>query len=49
MHPTVGRLTVNHLHQAYANVQAYVWPDMGNPRGSAGRNRLHKAATTLEP
>ncbi len=42
MHPTVGRLTVldllhewvhhdgNHLRQAYANVQAYVWPDMGN-------------------
>lgn len=42
MHPQVGRLTVsdllhewvhhdgNHLRQAYANVQAYVWPDMGN-------------------
>lgn len=42
MHPAVGRLTVtdllhewvhhdgNHLRQAYANVQAYVWPDMGN-------------------
>lgn len=42
IHPTVGRLTVedllhewihhdgNHLRQAYANVQAYVWPDMGN-------------------
>ena len=42
VHPTVGRLTVrdllhewvhhdgNHLRQAYANVQAYVWPDMGN-------------------
>lgn len=41
-HPTVGRLTVNdllhewvhhdanHLRQAYANLQAYVWPDMGN-------------------
>src|SRR5262249_19716843 len=41
-HPKVGRLTVNdllhewvhhegnHLRQAYANVQAYVWPDMGN-------------------
>jgi DinB family protein len=40
-HPAVGRLTVgdllhewihhdgNHLRQAYANVQAYVWPDMG--------------------
>lgn len=43
-HPTVGRLTVNdllhewvhhdgnHLRQAYANVQAYVWPSMGNAR-----------------
>jgi len=42
MHPKVARLTVNdvlhewvhhdgnHLRQAYANVQAYVWPDMGN-------------------
>ena len=42
MHPKVGRLTVrallhewvhhegNHLRQAYANVQAYAWPDMGN-------------------
>ena len=42
MHPRVERLTVNdllhewvhhdanHLRQAYANVQAYVWPDMGN-------------------
>ena len=42
IHPTVGRLTVedllhewihhdgNHLRQAYANVQAYVWPNMGN-------------------
>ena len=42
VHPQVGRLTVtdllhewahhdgNHLRQAYANVQAYVWPDMGN-------------------
>ena len=42
MHPSVGRLTVNdllhewihheanHLRQAYANLQAYVWPDMGN-------------------
>jgi DinB family protein len=43
-HPKVGLLTVrdllhewmhhdgNHLRQAYANVQAYVWPDMGNAR-----------------
>ena len=42
IHPTVARLTVedllhewihhdaNHLKQAYANVQAYVWPHMGN-------------------
>jgi hypothetical protein len=42
MHPHVSRLTVNdlvhewvhhdanHLRQAYAVVQAYVWPDMGN-------------------
>ena len=42
MHPKVTRLTVNdllhewvhhdgnHLRQAYANVQACVWPDMGN-------------------
>ena len=41
-HPDVGQLTVdellhewihhdgNHLRQAYANVQAYVWPRMGN-------------------
>jgi hypothetical protein len=41
-HPDVGRLTVeellhewvhhdgNHLRQALANVQAYVWPGMGN-------------------
>jgi hypothetical protein len=41
-HADVGRLTVNdllhewvhhdgnHLRQALANVQAYVWPDMGN-------------------
>ncbi len=41
VHPRVGRLTVdalihqwvhhdsNHLRQAYANVQAYVWPKMG--------------------
>ena len=43
-HPRVGRLTVeellhewvhhdgNHLRQALANVQAYVWPSMGNAR-----------------
>jgi DinB superfamily len=43
-HPEVGRLTVedllhewvhhdgNHLRQALANVQAYVWPGMGNAR-----------------
>lgn len=42
IHPAVGRLTVedllhewihhdaNHLRQAYANLQAYVWPKMGN-------------------
>jgi DinB superfamily len=42
IHPEVARLTVedvlhewihhdaNHLKQAYANVQAYVWPRMGN-------------------
>lgn len=42
LHPTVGRLTVsdilqewvhhdrNHIKQALANVQAYVWPAMGN-------------------
>lgn len=42
VHPAVGRLTVddllhewvhhdgNHLRQAYANLQAYVWPNMGN-------------------
>ena len=41
-HPDVGRLTIdellhewvhhdgNHLRQALANVQAYVWPGMGN-------------------
>jgi DinB superfamily len=41
-HPTVGRLTVadllnewihhdrNHVRQVLANVQAYVWPHMGN-------------------
>jgi hypothetical protein len=44
IHPQVARLTVedllhewvhhdgNHLRQAYSNVQAYVWPDMGNAR-----------------
>ncbi len=44
MHPDVGRITVeevlhewvhhdgNHLRQALANVQAYVWPKMGNAR-----------------
>lgn len=44
MHPEVGRLTVeqllhewvhhdgNHLRQALANVQACVWPHMGNTR-----------------
>jgi thioesterase domain-containing protein len=44
MHPQVSRLTVNelihewvhhdanHLRQAYANVEAYVWPQMGNTR-----------------
>ncbi|TMD89764.1 MAG: DinB family protein [Chloroflexi bacterium] len=43
-HPEVGRLTVedlmhewvhhdgNHLRQSLANVQAYVWPKMGNAR-----------------
>lgn len=43
-HPDVGRLTVedllhewvhhdgNHLRQGLANVQAYVWPNMGNAR-----------------
>ena len=43
-HPAVGRLTVrdllhewvhhdrNHLRQILANVQAYVWPAMGNAR-----------------
>lgn len=42
VHPKVGRLTINdllhewihhdgnHLRQAYANMQAYVWPEMGN-------------------
>jgi hypothetical protein len=44
LHPEVGRLTVdellhewvhhdgNHLRQALANVQTYVWPNMGNAR-----------------
>ncbi len=44
LHPQVGRLTVeellhewvhhdgNHLRQALGNVQAYVWPNMGNAR-----------------
>jgi hypothetical protein len=44
LHPDVGRLTVddllhewvhhdgNHLRQSLANVQAYVWPNMGNAR-----------------
>lgn len=44
IHPDVARLTVNdllhewmhhdgnHLRQAYANVQAFVWPQMGNAR-----------------
>jgi len=44
LHPKVGRLTIdellhewvhhdgNHLRQALGNVQAYVWPHMGNTR-----------------
>jgi hypothetical protein len=44
LHPQVGRLTVdellhewvhhdgNHLRQALGNVQAFVWPNMGNAR-----------------
>jgi len=44
LHPEVGRLTIdellhewvhhdgNHLRQALGNVQAYVWPHMGNTR-----------------
>lgn len=44
LHPDVGRLTLedllhewvhhdgNHLRQALANIQAYVWPQMGNAR-----------------
>ena len=48
IHPTVARLTVedllhewvhhdaNHLKQAYANVQAYVWPHMGNAQRFSG-------------
>jgi hypothetical protein len=47
-HPTVGLLRVrdllqewvhhdrNHVRQALANVQAYVWPAMGNSRKFAG-------------
>jgi hypothetical protein len=47
-HPTVGLLRVrdllqewvhhdrNHVRQALANVQAYVWPAMGNARKFAG-------------
>jgi hypothetical protein len=47
-HPTVGRLRVrdllqewvyhdrNHVRQALANVQAYVWPAMGNAQKFAG-------------
>lgn len=48
-HPTVGQLTVddlihewvhhdgNHLRQIVANIQAYVWPKMGNAQ------RFHRA------
>jgi len=48
LHPKVGRLTVdevihewvhhdrNHLRQLMANVQAYVWPEMGSAQGFAG-------------
>lgn len=48
IHPQVARLTVedllhewihhdaNHLRQAYANVQAYVWPHMGNAQRFSG-------------
>jgi len=44
IHPHVSRLTVdelinegvhhdgNHLRQAYANIEAYVWPQMANTR-----------------
>jgi len=47
-HPKVGRLCVgdllqewvhhdrNHIRQALANVQAYVWPAMGNSQKFAG-------------
>jgi hypothetical protein len=47
-HPTVGLLRVrdllqewvhhdrNHVRQALANVQAYVWPAMGNSQKFAG-------------
>src|SRR2546425_1017037 len=53
LHPQVGRLTVdellhelvhhdgNHLRQALGNVQAYVWPHMGNARRfTPGTTRL---------
>jgi hypothetical protein len=48
LHPKVGRLSVrdllqewvhhdrNHVRQALANVQAYVWPAMGNSQKFAG-------------
>jgi hypothetical protein len=48
LHPKVGRLSVrdllqewvhhdrNHVRQALANVQAYVWPAMGNAQKFAG-------------
>jgi hypothetical protein len=48
-HPTVGQLTVgdllqewvhhdrNHVRQALANVQAYVWPAMGSAQKFAGQ------------
>ena len=47
-HPAVGRLTIgdllqewvhhdrNHVRQALANVQAYVWPAMGNSQKFSG-------------
>lgn len=50
-HPKVGSLTIgdvihewvhhdrNHLRQALANVQAYVWSDMGNARLFSGERR----------
>jgi hypothetical protein len=49
LHPRVGRLSVrdllqewvhhdrNHVRQALANVQAYVWPAMGNAQKFAGQ------------